>query len=83
MEAVAYSNVRNNLKSYLKKVNEDSEPVYIISQNSEDNAVLISQSDYENMLENAYIRKSQANVDFLLAGYEAMRSGEGKEHDWE
>ena len=56
MEAETYSNVRNNLKHFLKKVNEDVEPVIITSKNNDENAILISKKEYDNLVENAYIR---------------------------
>jgi len=83
MEAVAYSNVRNNLKKYLRKVNEDSETIFITSRDSEDNAVLMSKTDYDNLLENAHIRKSKANVDIIMQSWEQAKAGLGKERKWE
>lgn len=51
MEAVTYSNFRQGLKSYLKQVNQDSEPLIVTSQNSDDNVVVISKNDYDEMME--------------------------------
>ncbi|MDH5106344.1 type II toxin-antitoxin system Phd/YefM family antitoxin [Lentilactobacillus diolivorans] len=51
MEAVTYSNFRQGLKSYLKQVNQDSEPLIVTSQNSDDNIVVISKNDYDEMME--------------------------------
>jgi prevent-host-death family protein len=83
VEAVAYSNARGNLRSLIRKVNEDSDVVVITTKEVDESAVLISKSDYENLLENAYIRKSQANVDFIMESWNEAKAGLGKERNWE
>ncbi len=83
MQAEAYSNVRNNLKSFMKQVNDNSEAIIITSRNSEDNSVLISKTDYDNLVENAYIRSSTANMDHILKSLKQLKNGKGKEHNWE
>ena len=83
MQAEAYSNVRNNLKSFMKQVNDNSEAIIITSRNSEDNSVLISKADYDNLVENAYIRSSTANMDHILKSLNQLKNGKGKEHNWE
>lgn len=80
MQAVAYSNVRNNLKSFMKKVNNDADVVYITSQNQEENAVLISQTEYENMLENMYLRASSSNRQRLDDSIARLNKGMGTTH---
>lgn len=83
MQAEAYSNVRNNLKSFMKQVNDNSEAIIITSRNSEDNSVLISKADYDNLVENAYIRSSTANMGHILKSLKQLKNGKGKEHNWE
>lgn len=83
MQAEAYSNVRNNLKSFMKQVNDNSEAIIITSRNSEDSSVLISKTDYDNLVENAYIRSSTANMDHILKSLKQLKNGKGKEHNWE
>jgi len=39
MEAVAYSNFRQNLRSYMKQVNEDAETLIVTSKDVEDTVV--------------------------------------------
>ena len=83
MQAEAYSNVRNNLKSFMKKVNDDADAIIITSRNSENNSVLLSQDEYDNLVENAYIRSSKANVDHIMKSWSELKNGKGKEHVWE
>lgn len=82
MEAVAYSNARGNLRGLIRQVNQDSDVVVITTKDIDESAVLLSKSDYENLVENAYIRKSQANVDFIMESWNEAKAGLGKEHDW-
>ena len=83
MQAEAYSNVRNNLKSFMKKVNDDADAIIITSRNGEDNSVLMSQDEYDNLIENAYLRSSKANVDHIMKSWAELKAGKGKEHSWE
>ncbi|MFW2491803.1 type II toxin-antitoxin system Phd/YefM family antitoxin [Clostridium chromiireducens] len=56
MIAVNYTNVRENLKAYCDKVNDEDETV-IITRKDNKNVILISQNEYNNMLENIKILK--------------------------
>lgn len=56
MIAVNYTNVRENLKTYCDKVNDNNETV-IITRKDNKNVVLISQYEYNNMLESIKIMK--------------------------
>ncbi|MRY60834.1 type II toxin-antitoxin system prevent-host-death family antitoxin, partial [Parabacteroides distasonis] len=42
MEAVVYSNFRNNLKNYMKKVNDEYEPLMVVNKNPDENIVVLS-----------------------------------------
>lgn len=83
MQAVAYSNVRNNFKSFIRQVNDDADAVIIISTKDAENVVLISQTEYDNFLENAYIRNSEANVNHIMKSWQDLKNGKGKMHEWE
>ena len=39
MEAVVYSNFRNNLKNYMKKVNDEYEPLMVVNKNPDENGI--------------------------------------------
>ena len=68
MIAANYSNVRENLKSYCDKVNEENETV-IITRKDNKNVVLMSQNEYNNMLENIKIIK---NPEYLLSLFKTL-----------
>jgi antitoxin YefM len=83
MQAVSYSRVRNNLKSFMRQVNEDADVVYITSAKADDGAVLVSQTEYENLLENAYIQSVKANVDHIMNSWDELQYDGGLEHEWQ
>ena len=51
MIATNYSNVRNNLKKYCDKATDDYETV-IITRKNDKNVVLMSEEEYNNLMEN-------------------------------
>jgi antitoxin YefM len=80
MIAVNFSSLRDSLKKYCDKVYQDSEPIIITRRNNE-NVVLISENEYNNLMENAYIRKSPANYKRLLESIEQLKDGKIKKVD--
>ena len=69
MLAVNYTNIRENLKTYCDKVNDEDETI-IITRKDNKNVVLISQNEYNNMLENIKILKDPK---YLFEFYKTMR----------
>ena len=57
MIATNYSEVRNNLKAYCDKATKDYETIIITRKNNE-NVVLMSEEEYNNLMENLYIRSN-------------------------
>lgn len=70
MIAANYSNVRENLKSYCDKVNEENETV-IITRKDNKNVVLMSQYEYNDMLENI---KIISNPKYLLSLFNTINT---------
>jgi antitoxin YefM len=69
--AITASDARAQLFPLIEKVNADASAVVITSKNG--NAVLISQSEYEAMIETNYLLASPANRERLL---ESIKEGE-------
>ena len=42
MEAVLYSTFRNHLKDYMKKVNDEFEPLTVVNKNPDEDIVVLS-----------------------------------------
>ena len=60
MIATDFSNIRNNLNEVCNRVVQDSD-IAIITRKNDENVVLMSQAQYDNLMENLYIRKSKVN----------------------
>ena len=74
MLAVNYSTLRENLKKYCDATNQDMETI-IVTRKSGGNVVLISESEYNNLLENLYIRSDPGYYNKLLQSIEELKSG--------
>jgi antitoxin YefM len=74
MLAVNYTNLRENLKKYCDKVNDDYETIIVTRKNNK-NVVMISQEEYNNLLENDFIMSNKAYYDRLIKSKEQVESG--------
>lgn len=71
--AITASEARRSLFPLIKQVNDDHDPVEIVSKHG--NAVLVSAEDYAALREGAYLMRSPANARRLLAAYENALDG--------
>jgi len=65
MQAVLYSQARNNLRDIINKVCNNFEE-FIITTKEKQSVVLISQAEYNSMKETIYLLSSKNNRDRLL-----------------
>lgn len=72
--SIPASTARANLFPLIKQVNDDQEAVLITSNAG--NAVLVSESEWENMLEMQYLLSTPANRDWILKSIEEADRGE-------
>ncbi len=80
MLAVSYSNVRNKFKDYCDKVAKDFETIIITRQRG-DNVVLMSEAEYNNLMENLYVRSNPQYYNELLKSIEQLKKGKGKKRE--
>ncbi|RYF10294.1 MAG: type II toxin-antitoxin system prevent-host-death family antitoxin [Oxalobacteraceae bacterium] len=80
MQAVSYSEARENLKSMIDKVVADRAPLAITRQRGE-GAVLISASEWASIEETLYLLRSPKNANQLLASIAELEVGRGEEHE--
>ena len=80
MIAVGYSNVRQNFKSYCDKTTKDFETIIITRERGE-NVVMLSESAYNNLLENLYVRSDPAYYNELLESIDQLKMGKGLKKD--
>ncbi len=64
MQAIVYSNARNNLRTLINKVCEDFDE-YMISTKDNKTAVLLSYDEYNAMKETLYLLSSKKNRERL------------------
>ena len=71
MQAVFYSQARNNLRTFIDKVCNDFEE-FIITTKDNKQAVLISYDEYSSMKETLYLLSSKTNRSRLLEAIEEI-----------
>ena len=75
-----YTNLRDNMKSYMDKVTDDYETM-IITRKDNKNVVMISEEAYNNLMENVYVMGNKANYDWLMESKAQLESGKITRHD--
>ncbi len=80
MEAVNYSDLRQNLKKYLDSVFNDHEPLIVTRKNNE-NVVILSIEDFNALNETQYLLSTNNNTDHLQKSLTQLRSGNGFEKE--
>ena len=77
MDAVTYTDLRQNLKTYMDKVVQDSDPL-IITRKNKKNVVLISIDEYNSLMETNYLLSTEANAEHLKRSIDQHKSGKAK-----
>lgn len=73
MEAVVYSNFRNNLKNYIKKVNDEYEPLMVVNKNPDENIVVLSKKNWDSIQETIRLMNNDYLSDKVLSGMEQVK----------
>jgi antitoxin YefM len=77
--AVTASEARAQLFPLIEQVNADQEPVEIVSKKG--TAFLVSEAQYRSMTETAYLMRSPANAERLMAGVAQVAAGKATERE--
>ena len=80
MDAISYTQARQNLAQTMERVCEDHEAV-IITRRQADSVVMMSLAEYEALEETAYLLRSPANAARLWKGIQELAAGLGHEHE--
>lgn len=80
MAHVSYSELRNNLARYMDEVCDDRAPLLVTRQNAR-SVVLMSEEDYEGLMETVHLLKSPANAARLLRSIKEADQGKLIERD--
>jgi antitoxin YefM len=80
MSHVSYRDLRNNLAKYMDEVGSSRAPLHVTRQNSS-SVVMLSEADYEQMLETLHLLRSPANAARLLRSINEANNGALLERD--
>jgi antitoxin YefM len=78
MEAITYTNARQNLAKTMEKVCQDHSPV-IITRKMNESVVIMSLEDYKSLEETAYLLRSPKNMRRLIESISQLENGNGTE----
>ena len=77
MNAITYTDLRQNLKTYMDNVIQNSDALIITRKNNE-NVVLLSVAEYNSLLETNYLLSNKANAEHLKKSVGQHRTGKVK-----
>jgi antitoxin YefM len=80
MAHVSYSELRNNLASYMDEVCDSRAPLFVTRQNAR-SVVLMSEDDYEGLMETVHLLKSPGNAARLLRSIKDADEGKLTERE--
>ena len=80
MSHVSYTDLRANLAKYMDEVCDTRAALHITRQNAR-TVVMLSEEEYEGMLETLHLLRSPANAARLLRSVESAEKGALTEHD--
>ena len=80
MLAVNYTNLRDNMKTYMDKVTDDYETM-IVTRKDNKNVVMLSEEAYNNLMENVHVMGNKANYDWLMESKAQLEKGNFAVHD--
>ena len=80
MLAVNYTNLRDNMKTYMDKVTDDYETMIITRKNNR-NVVMLSEESYNNLMENIHVMGNKTNYDWLMESKAQLEKGKFSAHE--
>jgi antitoxin YefM len=80
MSHVSYSELRANLAKYMEEVCDSRSSLHITRQNAR-SVVMLSEDEYESMMETLHLLRSPANAARLLRSIKEADNGKLVEHE--
>ena len=80
MAHVSYSDLRSNLASYMEDVCDSRAPLLVTRQNAR-SVVIMSEEDYEGLMETVHLLKSPVNAARLLRSIKDADRGKLKKRE--
>ena len=81
MEASVYSHFRNHLKDYMKKVNDEFEPLVVVNKNPEEDIVVLSKSEWDSLQETLAVARNAYLSQKVLRGMAQVKAGQTQERN--
>lgn len=80
MKAINYSEFRQNLKSHLDSSCQDHETL-VVTRKANENVVVMSQEDYNSLMETVYLLSSNMNANRLSQSIKQSKTKKTKTFD--
>jgi antitoxin YefM len=80
MEIINFTEARRNFKNVLDRVTDNADCTVVVRRNGDD-AVIMSKSHYDSIMETLYLLRSPANAARLKESIAAVEAGEIEEHN--
>ena len=80
MIAVNYSNARDNFKKFCDAAVHDFETI-IVTRKQGENVVIMSEAEYNNLMENLYVRSNKEDYQRLLKSIDQLKKGQGQKKE--
>jgi len=80
MDAVSYTDLRQNLSVYIDKVVQNRDSL-IVTRNDRENVVLMAADEYNSLMETAYLLSNEANADHLRKSIAQHKAGKIKKRE--
>jgi antitoxin YefM len=80
MGHVPYTDFRRHLAKYMEQVCDDRAPLRVTRQNAR-SVVVLSEEEYESIMETLHLLRSPANARRLLRSIESADAGKLSEHE--
>ena len=74
MSHVSYTDLRKNLAKYMDEVSDSRAPLHVTRQNAR-SVVMMSEEEYNGMIETLHLLRSPANADRLIRSITAADAG--------
>ncbi len=80
MAPVSYTDFRQHLAKYMDEVWDSRAPLRVTRQNARP-VVVLSEDEYEGMMETLHLLRSPANAERLMRSVRSAEAGQAIEHD--
>lgn len=76
-------NIPQSFEDYMKKVNDEFEPLTVVNKNPDEDIVVISKSEWDSLQETLRLAQNKELSDKVLRGMAEVRAGQVQLHEIE